>query len=124
MAVKIEDYCCGCALPCLGIGCRNTNVPVAVCDWCESEEDEFYESYGEVLCYDCFRDSKMSEAKKIPLNSVYKERLVSCCEWCGEEANELFISEDDDAAICEECFEEMLKDSKTVSAERVIENYA
>ncbi len=122
MAVEIQDHCNCCDLPC--INCGRSCVPVAVCDWCGSEEEKFYERGCDALCFDCFRDAEMREVKKIPLNSIYKERLVSCCEWCEcDEVDELLIFEGDDVAICEECFEEMLKESDTVSAERIIENY-
>lgn len=118
MAIEMQNHCNGCDLPC--IHCGRTSVPVAVCDWCRCEEEEFYESGGLVLCFDCFRESEMKEAKKIPLNSIYKGRLITCCEWCECEESELYIDEDE--AICEDCYEEMLKAYDTVSSDYLVES--
>ena len=121
MAIEMQNHCNGCDLPC--INCGRTSVPVAVCDWCGSDEEEFYDIDGEWVCFDCFREDEMNKAKKIPLNSIYKGRLVSCCEWCECEADELFIFDGDDAAICEDCFEEMLRECETISSDTLLERY-
>lgn len=57
---KIEDQCCGCAVPgypCLGPTCPNRNVKVYYCDKCGEElGDEIYEVDGEELCEGCLKD--------------------------------------------------------------------
>lgn len=60
--VKIENHCCGCAVPgypCRGSHCPNRRVKVHYCDRCGEElgdEDEIFVSEdGRELC-DCCRD--------------------------------------------------------------------
>lgn len=57
--VKIENHCCGCAVPgypCLGSRCPNRRVEVHYCDRCGEELDEvFVDDDGRELC-DCCAD--------------------------------------------------------------------
>lgn len=56
MAVYREDECCGCATesyPCLGSACPNRNVIYRVCDKCEEDVDELYETENGQLCAEC-----------------------------------------------------------------------
>ena len=55
--VRIENHCCGCAVPaypCLGSRCPNRRVEVHYCDRCGTELDEDYEGDEELeLCESC-----------------------------------------------------------------------
>lgn len=57
--VKIENHCCGCAVPgypCRGSRCPNRRVEVHYCDRCGEELDEvFVDDDGRELC-ECCRD--------------------------------------------------------------------
>lgn len=53
MAVRYEDQCCDCGLPCLGDLCKNRNVPIWYCDECGEEEVTLYEVDGKEVCEDC-----------------------------------------------------------------------
>ena len=59
---RIENHCCGCAVPgypCEGTSCPNRNVEVYYCDKCDPKGnyplDEVYEVDGEELCEDCLK---------------------------------------------------------------------
>ena len=58
MAIKIENRCVDCGLPCKGDSCPNRNVKVCYCDKCGSELpfDETYEYEGMDVCEDCLKD--------------------------------------------------------------------
>lgn len=56
MAVRYEDQCCDCGLPCLGDSCKNRNVPIWYCDKCGAEDEDLYEYEGQELCLDCIRE--------------------------------------------------------------------
>jgi hypothetical protein len=60
MSKRIEDECCGCAVPaypCMGSACPNRNVVRYYCDCCDDEfepEELFvYDDTDEELCIDC-----------------------------------------------------------------------
>ena len=60
MAVKIENECCGCAVPgypCLGDLCKLRRVEHCYCDKCKKEvpHDEVYCYEGEDVCEDCLK---------------------------------------------------------------------
>ena len=68
--VKIENQCCGCAVPgypCRGSACTRRRVAVHYCDnpvcGCELPDDEIYEVDGCEVCEDCFEKSKNKEQK-------------------------------------------------------------
>ena len=52
MAIRIEDDCCGCALPC--INCGRSRAVHHYCDHCD-EETELYIFEGQELCIDCIK---------------------------------------------------------------------
>ena len=54
--VRIEDHCCGCAVPgypCLGSRCPNRRVEVHYCDKCGDELHEVYDDEELELCESC-----------------------------------------------------------------------
>ena len=55
MAVRYEDQCVDCGLPCMGESCPNRNVPVYTCDDCSEEfyPEDLYEVDGDMLCEHC-----------------------------------------------------------------------
>ena len=55
MAVRYEDQCVDCGLPCMGESCPNRNVPVYTCDDCGEEfyPEDLYEVDGDMLCEHC-----------------------------------------------------------------------
>ena len=55
MAVRYEDQCVDCGLPCMGESCPNRNVPVYTCDDCDEEfyPEDLYEVEDEMLCEHC-----------------------------------------------------------------------
>ena len=57
MAVKKENRCVDCGLPCLGDSCPNRNVEVCYCDKCKSEIpfDDCYDYDGMDLCEGCLK---------------------------------------------------------------------
>lgn len=62
--IKIENYCCGCAVPgypCRGALCPNRRVEVHYCDICGAELDEAYDVDGEELCEECLKDKFRKE---------------------------------------------------------------
>lgn len=59
---RIENHCCGCAVPgypCQGPSCPNRRVPVHYCDICDPKcdkpLDEVYEVDGKELCEYCLK---------------------------------------------------------------------
>jgi len=58
--IRLEDDCVGCPteMGCLGNCCPYKNVPVFVCDNCESEdEEELFVYNGQQLCFKCLLDN-------------------------------------------------------------------
>lgn len=56
---KIENHCCGCAVPgypCRGSNCPNRRVEVYYCDKCGCELEEIYDVDGEELCESCLKE--------------------------------------------------------------------
>ena len=53
MAVRYEDQCVDCELPCLGNSCPNRNVPIWYCDECGDEGVDLYEVDGKEVCAKC-----------------------------------------------------------------------
>lgn len=55
MAIKIEDDCVECGLPCIGSACRLRHVKHFYCDVCGEEFDpyELHEVDDKMLCNDC-----------------------------------------------------------------------
>lgn len=55
--IKIENRCCGCAVPgypCLGVYCSLRNVEVHYCDKCGEEMGELeIDDSGEDICASC-----------------------------------------------------------------------
>ena len=47
MAIKIENHCVDCGLPCRGSSCPNSRVSVFYCDNCGEQI-----SFDDVYCYD------------------------------------------------------------------------
>ena len=60
--VRIENHCCGCAVPgypCQGSACPNRRVEVHYCDRCGCEiEGNFEEVDGDELCSDCAEEEE------------------------------------------------------------------
>ena len=60
MSVRIENRCCGCAVPgypCRGALCPDRHVEVHYCDHCDTELEDTYDGdYGEELCRDCYKE--------------------------------------------------------------------
>ena len=58
--VRIENHCCGCAVPgypCIGNSCPNRRVEVHYCDKCGSElTEKICEADGKELCEDCYNE--------------------------------------------------------------------
>ena len=65
--VKIENHCCGCAVPaypCLGSSCPNRRVEVHYCDICGAEiavGEEFEDEDGRELCDECREETEEEE---------------------------------------------------------------
>lgn len=95
--IKYEDRCVGCEMGCRGSFCSNLNVPVACCDWCEGEDEEFYELDGEYLCRDCYIKAMIASAKT--------KDGGECCGCC-EDAETLYELEGD--WLCYNCFIEAI----------------
>lgn len=115
MGVRIEDHCCCCDLPCRGAACSLRHVPVAYCDKCGDEAEEFYEFGSDLLCEECFVEASLEKAEKV-------EDSEGCCEWCDEESKVRYLVDGD--KVCRECFVESLLDSSDlVSADKVVDNY-
>lgn len=52
MAIKIENHCVGCDIPCINCGLKR--VEVYYCDECGEEiEGDIYEAEGDELCEEC-----------------------------------------------------------------------
>lgn len=71
--VKNENECVGChtlGLPCIGMSCRNRNVPHYYCDKCKAEETLFH-CDGEELCADCI--IKLVDNDEYSEDDVYEE---------------------------------------------------
>lgn len=111
--IKYEDQCVGCPteMGCMGSACPYMNVPVAVCDECECEDETFYEFNGEYLCRDCYI--------KAMIESSETKNGGECCGCC-EDANILYELDGD--WLCRECFEEAIFElDNSISAERMTE---
>lgn len=53
MAVRYEDQCVDCGLPCLGANCPNMGVAIWYCDECGDEGVDLYEVDGKEVCEYC-----------------------------------------------------------------------
>lgn len=56
---RIENHCCGCAVPaypCLGISCPERHVKVLYCDWCDQEAEQLHRVDDDEICADCLDD--------------------------------------------------------------------
>lgn len=97
--VKYVDGCVGCPteMGCLGRSCPYMNMPVACCDRCEDEDEEFYELDGEYLCRDCYIKAMVASAE-----------TKSCgeCDGCCEETETLYELEGN--WFCYDCFIEVI----------------
>lgn len=63
--VRIEDRCCGCAVPgypCRGSACPEKNVRVHYCDGCGEELEAVYEVDGVELCEECLKKKFIKES--------------------------------------------------------------
>ncbi len=115
MGVRMENHCCDCGLPCLGRTCSLSRVPIAFCDSCGYEPEEFYERGGEILCEDCYVEAELKDAKKVKLNSP------CVCAWCEEEVSELYMVEND--GVCKECFiDATLEKADPVDADSLVDS--
>ena len=90
--VRYEDQCVGCPpeMGCLGKYCRYRNVPIWLCDRCESEDEDLWDFFGEEVCKECL-------LKIIP--KVHREGCL--CDSCGYEAEDLYDYEGQ--YLCDEC---------------------
>lgn len=111
--VRYENHCCGCQIPCIGSSCSLLSVPVAYCDRCDCEADEFYDTADGLLCEDCYIETELKAAEKVEGSGE--------CAFCGEETDERYML--DGEAACHDCFIEALREADTVSVERVVEKY-
>lgn len=57
MAVRFENECVDCGLPCMGDSCPNRHVKRYYCDKCGEEVEKLYYFDGEELCLDCIEES-------------------------------------------------------------------
>lgn len=90
--IKIENDCCGCAVPgypCLGDACPRRNTKVYYCDECgeEIDGDVYEDEDGKHFCEDCLLD-------------CFRKVLV--CDECGEEIDEAYGYEDEH--FCKHCW--------------------
>lgn len=61
---RIENHCCGCAVPgypCLGRNCPNREAEVHYCDRCGEELERVHEFEGEELCSSCYEEVEDAE---------------------------------------------------------------
>ncbi len=97
--IKYEDGCVGCPseMGCMGSACPYMNMPVAVCDACECEDEDFYELDGEFLCRDCYIKAMLASAET--------KNGGECCG-CIEDADTLYELDGD--WLCRKCFIEAI----------------
>ena len=83
--IRIENHCCGCAIPC--IDCGRKAVEVYCCDKCDEELDEVYEDEdGKHYCEE---------------HLLAKYKKVFRCAKCGDELEEIY--EYDGKYYCDSC---------------------
>lgn len=77
---RIENHCCGCAVPaypCLGFGCPDRHVEVLYCDLCEMESDKLYIIEDGIetveICMDCLDD--MMERSGLEYSELVKSTI-------------------------------------------------